>query len=128
MPPDSRRADRVAEAIRAEVATFLNEGAKDPRIVGMVTVTGVEVKKDLRRAIVFVSVMGTDAERAYTMAGLESVAGHLGSRLGKSLRLYAAPSIAFQLDESVQRAARIDALLNQVRDGAIAPDDDNRDA
>jgi ribosome-binding factor A len=44
------------------------------------------------------------------------------------LQLYTAPTINFQLDESVQRAARIDALLNQVRDGAIAPDDDNRDA
>ena len=72
--------------------------------------------------------MGTDAERASTMTGLDSVAGHLRSRLGKTLQLYTAPTINFQLDESVQRAARIDALLNQVRDGAIAPDDDNRDA
>ena len=128
MPPDSRRADRVAEAIRAEVATFLNQGVKDPRIVGMVTVTAVEVKRDLRRAVVFVSVMGTDTERASTMTGLDSVAGHLRSRLSKTLQLYTAPTINFQLDESVQRAARIDALLNQVRDGAIAPDDDNRDA
>lgn len=128
MPPDSRRADRVAEAIRTEVATFLSEDAKDPRIVGLVTVTGVEVKRDLRRATIYVSVMGSATERAATLAGLASAAAHLRSRLGRSLRLYAAPEVEFRLDESVQRAARIDALLNQVRDGAVAPDDDDLDA
>ena len=77
MPPGSRRPDRVAEAIREEVATFLAEDVKDPRVVGLVTVTGVEVTRDLRHAKVFVSVMGTDGERAATFQGLDSVAGHL---------------------------------------------------
>jgi len=84
---DFRRADRVAEAIRAEVATFLREEAKDPRLTGFVTVTGVEASRDLRHANVFVSVMGTDTERAATLEGLASVATHLRSRLGRSLRL-----------------------------------------
>ena len=84
MPPDSRRADRVAEAIRTEVATFLSEDAKDPRIVGLVTVTGVEVKRDLRRATIYVSVMGSATERAATLAGLASAAAHMRSRLGRS--------------------------------------------
>ena len=75
MPPDNRRADRVAAAIREEVAKFLAADVKDPRITGMVTVTGVEVTRDLRHAKVFVSVMGTDAERAATFEGLASVAG-----------------------------------------------------
>ncbi|HEX5972269.1 MAG TPA: 30S ribosome-binding factor RbfA, partial [Gemmatimonadaceae bacterium] len=61
---DSRRADRVGEAIRAEVATFLSEGAKDPRLVGLVTVTAVEVSRDLRHARVFVTILGSDTERA----------------------------------------------------------------
>lgn len=50
MPPDSRRPDRVAEAIREAVATFLAEGVKDPRVTGLVTVTGVDVTRDLRHA------------------------------------------------------------------------------
>src|SRR5574340_956646 len=72
MSPDSRRADRVAKAIREEIARFLTEGAKDPRIVGFVTVTGVDVTRDLRYARVFVSVLGSDAERARTLEGLAS--------------------------------------------------------
>jgi ribosome-binding factor A len=112
---DFRRADRVAEAIRTEVATFLSEEAKDPRLTGFVTVTGVDVTRDLRHANVFVSVMGTDTDRAATLEGLASVATHLRSRLGRSLRLSGAPTLHFKLDESVARAARIESLLATLR-------------
>ncbi len=117
MPPrDPRRADRVGEAVREEVAAFLARDAKDPRITGLVTVTAVEMTRDLRHATVFVSVMGTEAERTATFEGLKSVAGHLRSRVGKALRLQFAPEIAFRLDESVARAARIESLLAGLRD------------
>ncbi|HVE34286.1 MAG TPA: 30S ribosome-binding factor RbfA [Gemmatimonadaceae bacterium] len=115
MPNDHRRADRVAEAIREEIATFLAEEAKDPRITRLVTVTGVEVTRDLRHAKVFVSVMGTDAERAQTFEGLASVALHLRSRVGRALRLRLAPEITFLPDQSIERAARIESLLAQIK-------------
>ena len=117
MPAENRRADRVAEAIRKEVATFLAEDVKDPRVVGLVTVTGVEVTRDLRQAKVYVSVMGSDTERAATFDGLNSVAAHLRSRVGRALRLRLAPEITFRLDESMARAARIESLLEQIKDG-----------
>lgn len=113
---DSRRADRVGEAIREEVARFLNEGAKDPRLVGLVTVTGVEVSRDLRHARVFVTILGSDSERAASIDALDSMKGHLRSRLAKSLRLRVAPELGFRLDDSVARAARIESLLAQVRE------------
>ena len=123
MPHDTRRPDRVAEAIREEVATFLAEGVKDPRVVGLVTVTGVDVTRDLRHAKVFVSILGSDAERAATLDGLGSVAGHLRSRIGRALRLRLAPEIAFKLDQSVAHAARIESLLAQIHDER--PDGEN---
>jgi ribosome-binding factor A len=116
MAHDTRRPDRVAEAIREEVANFLAEGVKDPRVVGLVTVTGVDVTRDLRHAKVFVSILGSEAERAATLDGLASVASHLRPRIGRALRLRLAPEIAFQLDESVARAARIESLLAQIHD------------
>src|SRR5688500_1112869 len=100
----NRRPDRVAEAIRAETATFLASGIKDPRVTGLVTVTGVEVARDLRSARIFVSVLGSDVDRASTMDGLASAAGHLRARLGKALGLRSAPEVAFRLDESIARA------------------------
>ena len=119
---ENRRPDRVAEAIREEVARFLNEKAKDPRITGMVTVTAVEVTRDLRTAKVFVSILG-DGDRARTFEGLNSLAGHLRARIGKGLGLRSAPEILFRNDESVARAARIDALLTQIKENRPAGDE-----
>ena len=116
MAHDTRRPDRVAEAIREEVATFLAEGVKDPRVVGLVTVTGVDVTRDLRHAKVYVSILGSESERAATLDGLGSVASHLRSRIGRALRLRIAPEIAFKLDQSVAHAARIESLLAQLHD------------
>jgi ribosome-binding factor A len=128
MAYDSRRQDRVAEAIRSEVATFLNEDAKDPRLQGLVTVTSVEVTRDLRHANVFVSILGSDAERSATLDGLSSLAGHLRSRLGRSLRLRLAPEVEFRYDESVARAARINELLAQIKhDGPDASPEPRQD-
>ena len=126
MPPDHRRSERVAEGIREEVATFLAEDAKDPRIVGLVTVTGVDVTRDLRHAKVFVSIMGSDVERQATLEGLDSAAGHLRSRVGRALRLRVAPEITFRYDESIARAAKIEALLAELRDPPPTGDDGGR--
>ncbi len=123
MASENRRPDRVAEAIREEVATFLATDVKDPRIAELVTVTGAEVTRDLRHATVFVSVMGTDTERAATFEGLASAAAHLRSRVGRALRLRLAPEISFRPDESVARASRIEDLLAQIRDGKPADAD-----
>ena len=122
---DDRRAQRVAEGIREEVATFLSDGVRDPRITAMVTVTAVEVTRDLRQAKIFVSLLGGDAERATTMEALAGTTGFLRGRVGRALRLRVAPELMFKLDESVARAARIETLLAQVRDKKT--DDGERD-
>ena len=119
----NRRPDRVAEAIREEVAGFLADGAKDPRVTGLVTVTGVDLTRDLRHAKVFVSVLGSDAERKETFEGLASIASHLRIRVGRALRLRVAPDIEFKADDSVARAARIETLLAQIKDGKNPPEE-----
>src|SRR6478609_9251550 len=123
---ENRRPDRLAEAIREEVAQFVNGKAKDPRITGMVTVTAVEVTRDLRTAKVFVSVLG-DGDRERTVEGLNSLAGHLRARLGKTLGLRSAPEILFRHDESVARAARIETLLAQIKENRPDTDDKSGD-
>jgi ribosome-binding factor A len=101
--------------MREEIATFLANDVKDPRIVGLVTVTGVEITRDLRHAKVFVSVLGSESQRAATFDGLEGVAAHLRGRVGRALRLRVAPEIEFRNDDSVAHAAKIEQLLAQVR-------------
>jgi ribosome-binding factor A len=112
---DHHRSDRVAAAMREEIATFLANDVKDPRIMGLVTVTAVEITRDLRHAKVFVSVLGSDSQRAATFEGLNNVASHLRGRVGRALRLRVAPEIEFRNDESVAHAAHIEQLLAQVR-------------
>jgi len=118
----NRRPDRVAEAIREAVAMFLAEGVKDPRVTGLVTVTGVDVTRDLRHARVHVSIMGTETEKTSTMEGLASVAGHLRGRLARSLQLRSTPELEFKYDASIAHAARIDSLLEQIRTNEAATD------
>ena len=101
--------------MREEIATFLANDVKDPRIMGLVTVTAVEITRDLRHAKVFISVLGSDSQRAATFEGLDNVATHLRGRVGRALRLRVAPEIEFRNDESVAHAAHIEQLLAQVR-------------
>ena len=101
--------------MREEIATFLANDVKDPRIMGLVTVTAVEITRDLRHARVFVSVLGSESQRVATFEGLDNVATHLRGRVGRALRLRVAPEIEFRNDESVAHAAHIEQLLAQVR-------------
>ncbi len=112
---DARRPDRVGEAIREEVAMFLAEDVKDPRVRGLVTVTGAEVTRDLRHARVFVTVMGSEGDQIATFEGLASAAHHLRSRVARALRLRVAPEIEFRPDKSVAYAARIESLLDSLK-------------
>ncbi|MDB4884702.1 MAG: Ribosome-binding factor [Gemmatimonadetes bacterium] len=114
--------------MREEIATFLANDVKDPRILGLVTVTGVDITRDLRHARVFVSVLGSESQRSATFEGLDNVATHLRGRVGRALRLRVAPEIKFVNDESVAHAAHIEQLLAQVRqdlpaaEGSDTPD------
>lgn len=119
MAPNSRRPDRVAEAIREEVARWLQRDVQDPRITAtLVTVTAVEVSRDLRSAKVFVTTMGDDEQRAQVMAALGELAPSLRGPIGRALRLRSAPELSFRTDQSVAYAARIETLLSQLREPA----------
>ena len=128
MPPrDTRRPDRVAEAIREEVATFLAGGVKDPRVVGLVTVTGVEMTRDLGHATVFVSVYGSDEERADDDGRpRQRRRTRCAAAWAGRCKLRIAPHITFKQDDSVARAARIESLLASVKPKPEEPADDGR--
>jgi len=102
---------RVNEAVREVVSARLAEGLRDPRI-GFVTVTSVDTSPDLRQARVYVSVLGTDDERAETMAGLESAHGVIQRTVGRELRMKHTPTLQFVFDESIDRGMRISELLD----------------
>ncbi|MDP8943501.1 MAG: 30S ribosome-binding factor RbfA [Actinomycetota bacterium] len=103
---------RVNEAVREVVSGHIAEDLKDPRI-GFVTVTAVETSPDLRRARVFVSVLGNEAAREDALAGLRSASGFLQGRIGEELRMKRTPTLEFAYDASIEHGMRMSALLEQ---------------
>jgi ribosome-binding factor A len=108
----TERMRRVNESVRAVLAEALSE-LKDPRI-GFVTVTGVKTSRDLRQAIVFVSVLGSERKRAKSLEGLEAAHGVLQARLARELRLKRTPQLTFQYDPSVEQGVRMSKLIDEL--------------
>jgi ribosome-binding factor A len=103
---------RVNEVIREVLGAAIATELKDPR-VGFVTVTEVETSPDLRAARVYVSVLGSEAEREKALEGLRSAHGFLQSKIASELRIKRTPTLTFHYDESIERAARLSRLLDQ---------------
>lgn len=108
----TRRAERVAEEIREEVARILAREIKDPRI-GFVTVTRVHITPDLRSARVFVGVLGDEAQRRRTFQGLDQATGYVRRGVGQRLRLRFTPELSFAYDEGLDATARVAQLLDE---------------
>ena len=107
----SGRMRRVDEAIREVLSDAVSSELKDPRI-GFVTVTDVKTSPDLRHARVYVTVLGSDDERAASMAGLQSGHGVLQRRLNSELRMKRTPTLEFVYDETTDRVMRMEQLLD----------------
>ena len=106
----------VNAAVREVLAEAVGE-LRDPRI-GFVTVTAVKTSPDLRHAVVYVSVLGSDKKRENTLAGLGAAHGVLQARIAHELRLKRTPQLTFEYDESVERGVRMSQLIDE-----LAPDD-----
>jgi ribosome-binding factor A len=111
----SRRPQRVALEIQHEISMILTRGLKDRR-VGFVTITGVEMSKDLRHAKVFYSTMGSDKARKESGAALNHAAGWIRHELGQRIRMKFLPEIVFYEDTSMAYGEKIDQLLDQIRE------------
>lgn len=109
-----KRIDRVNQLIREEISSLLQRELKDPRL-GFVTVTDVEVSKDLRAAKVYVSVLGTEAEWRASLEALESAKGFIRNWLKQHLTLRIIPVLSFRPDRSMAHAASIQSLLAELK-------------
>ncbi len=109
-----RRAERLAEEIREQVARMIATDLKDPRL-GFVTVTRVELAHDLGHARVHVGVLGGEAERRKSLAALEQASGFVRRELGRRLRIRHTPEIDFRYDKGLDATDRVARLLEAER-------------
>ncbi|MCY0879806.1 MAG: 30S ribosome-binding factor RbfA [Firmicutes bacterium] len=107
------RADRVAQLMQQELGQMLLTEVKDPRI-GFVSITRVELSRDLSQARIYVSVMGTPEEKAATFQGLKQAAHFLRGEITRRLGLRKAPALVFREDTGIQDSLAIQNLLRQV--------------
>ncbi len=125
----SRRALKVAEAIREVVSMSILTELRDPRIQD-VTVTQVEISPDLRYAKVHVSVMGDERKQQLSLHGLQNAAGFLQQKVGTRIETRYTPRIQFALDQGVKKSLEVARILREVLppsslDDEVPADDDH---
>ena len=108
-----KRPKRVADMIKNEIALLLLRKVKDPRLTN-VSITAAEVTADLRRAIVFYSVLGDEQKAKNAAAGLASARGFIRSHLAREMGLRVTPELVFKRDLSMARQQEMERLLKEL--------------
>ena len=109
------RARKVAERIQEELADILMRNVADPRLA-MITITDVDVDRELAYAQICVVASGDDARMDDVLAGLEGAQGYLRSQLAARIQLRSFPQLRFRWDASHERGARIEELLDSLQE------------
>jgi ribosome-binding factor A len=114
MPREFSRPQRVGQEMQKELAIILQREVKDPRIV-MVTVSGVELSRDLAYAKVFVTFLDDSEESVQEgLNALHDASGYIRMLLGKAMRLRVIPELTFSYDNSLVEGMRMSNLLSKV--------------
>ncbi|MBS3886494.1 MAG: 30S ribosome-binding factor RbfA [Dethiobacter sp.] len=109
-----QRAQRVAEEMKREISDILRNELKDPRTGGIISVTNVDLTRDLRHAKVFISIFGSDQEQQETLSVLSKAVGFIRTEVGRRIRLRHTPQISFLLDKSIAYGAHINRVLREL--------------
>ena len=133
MAKEFGRPQRVAQELQKELAMIIQREIKDPRVGMMVTVSGVEVSRDLAYAKVFVTFLN-DEDANSIKAGvkaLQDASGYIRSLLGKAMRLRIVPELTFFYDNSLVEGMRMSNLVTSVvkhdEERRVNPDDSKED-
>ena len=125
MKREYARTERVGEQVRRDLADLIRSSLDDPRMA-LVSITDVEVSRDLSHAKVFVTVFEEDKAKA-SIGALNKAAGFLRGRLGQEMRLRSVPELHFHHDASVETGQRMDRLIEEAvaKDANAAPRTDD---
>lgn len=132
MAKEYARTQRVADYLQRELAALIQHELRDPRI-GMVSITGVDVSRDLRYAKVHYTVMGTDSpeDAGESNEALNKAAGFLRSQLSRDSNMRMVPQLRFFFDASVGRGRDLENLIRRAADAdrelGLREDDDGEE-
>jgi ribosome-binding factor A len=123
-PASYKRPKRVADLIKNEIAMLLLQKVKDPRLVN-VAIVSAEVTRDLRKAIIYYSVLGDEEKIKKAAAGLARAKGFMRSHLAKELGMRATPDLIFKHDLSMVHQQRIEELFKEINISAESAEKDS---
>ena len=112
--PSEARARRVGERIQEELAILLIRNVADPRL-NMVTITDVDVDRELAYATIYVTASGGEEREEEVLMGMESASGYFKSELATRIQLRAFPQLRFRWDVAHERGQRIEELLDSLK-------------
>jgi ribosome-binding factor A len=111
-----KRVDRLNSLLKEVISEVVMRDVRDPRLAPLVTVTRVDIAKDLQHAKVFISVIGSDEQKKGTMEALQSAAGFIALNASKKVVMRYFPALTFKLDNSVDQHMRIHEILNKIHE------------
>jgi ribosome-binding factor A len=117
----SNRPKRVADMIKNEIALLLLRKVKDPRLTS-VSIVDAEVTRDLRRSVVYYSVLGDEKQIKKAAEGLDRAKGFIRSHLARELGLRVTPELVFKRDLSMEHQERMERLLKEINVDAESPE------
>ena len=109
-----QRPERVQEAIRQEISMIVQGQIKDPRI-GFITITKVDLTKDLRYARIYFSVLGKNADKNKALKGLNSAKGYIKGLIADRVKLRLVPELSFRIDDTIEHTRRIFDLMDRIK-------------
>ncbi|AFM32080.1 MULTISPECIES: 30S ribosome-binding factor RbfA [Stutzerimonas stutzeri subgroup] len=120
MAKEFSRTQRIGDQMQRELALLIQRDIKDPRL-GLITITAVDVSRDLSHAKIFITIMGQDDDQEAVKGNLRilnDAAGFLRMQLGKSMKLRTVPQLHFNYDASIRRGVELSSLIER----AVAED------
>lgn len=119
-----QRTDRLNSLLREVITEVIKKDVRNPHVSEMTTVTRVDITKDLRHAKVYVSIMGTPADKNTTLEALQSASGFIAVNSSQKVTMRFFPELKFILDDSVDKHMRIESLLQEIKDEKLARGDE----
>jgi ribosome-binding factor A len=110
----TRRTERLNSVIRQEISQLLLEQVNDPRLTSLISITRVTTSTDLRHTKIFISTIDDNVDKKEILEGFAAAAGFLRYQLATRLQLKHMPELSFQFDDSIERAAKVLRLIDEV--------------
>lgn len=110
------RSGRINEEVKKTVSSIIQNDIRDPRLSSIISVTRVEVTKDLGYAKVYVSIFGNDEEKQESLKILKNSAGFIRRGVGKAVKLRITPEIIIELDDSIEKGMHIDSIIEKIKE------------